>query len=262
LTPSDYSQTTKAKLELREHAQKNQGLGHDEMNTEEEEADDERIMKEADEQDHRRRIKSKKASKKVSPPGDGSREERIHQVRRRLVKGNDKSGNPGTEFTRILRRLVESKPPPQRPSGDSDGSDEDGGSQSPHARPVASTKALGKKRADPAGKEKCGRYSARELDQVKELSDTIVAYCKDMGRTPESVLRKGGFNVSLARQPSWWDVWQMYLRIQTYNPQSSRSIIFGLGYQALLIGFRCQSRLVVSPGCGNVQAAQRVVVRG
>ncbi|EDR13100.1 uncharacterized protein LACBIDRAFT_322540 [Laccaria bicolor S238N-H82] len=67
-------ESTKAKLKQREHAQKNRGPGHDEMNTEEEEADDERIMKEADEQDDRRRIKSKKASKKVSPPGDVSRE--------------------------------------------------------------------------------------------------------------------------------------------------------------------------------------------
>ncbi|EDR09220.1 uncharacterized protein LACBIDRAFT_326644 [Laccaria bicolor S238N-H82] len=109
--------------------------------------------------------KSKKASKKVSPPGDVSRE---GEVRRRLVKGkrpaprpsagNDELGEAGTEFTRILRRLVAS-----------------GATESPHARPVATAKALGKKRADPAGEEKRGRYSAHELDQVKELSDTIVA---------------------------------------------------------------------------------------
>jgi hypothetical protein len=263
LTPSDYSESTEEKTKQREHAQKNRGIGHDEMNTEEEEADDERLMKEADEQDLRLRTKSKKAPKKATPQDDRSREEN-HQVRRRLVKGkrpaqrtsagNDELGDEGPEFTRILRRLVASKPPPQT-SGDSDGSGEDGATQSPRALPVASAKALGKKRADPAGKEKRGCYSASELDKVKELSDTIVAYCKDMGRTPESVLCKGGFNVSLARQPSWWDIWQMYLRIQTYNPQPSTSVIFGSGYQVSLIGFRCQSRLVVSPGCGDVQAA-------
>ena len=271
LSPSDYSESMKAKARRRQHAQKNRGLGHNEMNTEEEEADDERIMKEADEQDHRHRIQSKKASRKVTPLGDGPREEANHQVHRRLVKGqrpaprpsagDDKLGKEGMEFTRVLRRLVESKPPSHRPSGDSDGSGEGGATPSPHARPVASAKALGKKRADPACKEKSGRYSAHELDQVKELSDAIVVYCKDMGRTPESVLRQGGFNVSLARQPSWWDVWQMYLRIQTYNPQSSTSVIFGPGYQVSLIGFRSRS-LMVSPGRGDVQAAQQGFVGG
>ena len=53
LLPSDYSESMKAKARRRQHVQKNRGLGHNEMNTEEEEANDERIMKEADEQDHR-----------------------------------------------------------------------------------------------------------------------------------------------------------------------------------------------------------------
>jgi len=53
LTPSDYSEFRKAeKLQL-QHAQKNRGIGHDEMDTEEE-ADDEMIMKEGDEQDWHR----------------------------------------------------------------------------------------------------------------------------------------------------------------------------------------------------------------
>jgi len=116
----------------------------------------------------------------------------------------------------------------------------EGASRSPHARPVASAKVLGKKRSNPVPKDKCGPYSACELDQVKELADTFVEYCKNMGRTPESVLCKGGFNISLSREPSWWDVWQMYLCQQSYNPQQSTSFIFCPGYQASLNSFSCQ----------------------
>ena len=83
LTPSDYSQSRKAeKLQL-QHAQKNRGIGHNEMDTEEEEANDEMIMKEVDEQDRCRRIKGKKPLKDLSPQGDGSRGTSSH----RLTKG-------------------------------------------------------------------------------------------------------------------------------------------------------------------------------
>ncbi|EDR04495.1 uncharacterized protein LACBIDRAFT_330671 [Laccaria bicolor S238N-H82] len=156
LTPSDYSQSRKAKKLQLDHARKNRGLGHDVMDTEEEEADDEMIMQET-------------------------------------------------------------------PSGDDEGSGVEGASESPHVRPVASAKALGKKHSNPAPKAKRGPFSVCEMDQVKELADTIVEYCKNMGCTPESVLCKGGFNVSLSREPSWWDVWQMYLRHQSYNPEQTAS---------------------------------------
>jgi hypothetical protein len=92
--PSDYSESMKAKSQQCQHAQKNWGLGHNEMNTDEEEADDERIMKEADAQDDRRRIKRKKALMKVTPQDDGSREEMNHQVRCRLVKGKRPAPRP------------------------------------------------------------------------------------------------------------------------------------------------------------------------
>ena len=86
LTPSDYSKFRKAeKLQL-QHAQKNRGIGHDEMDTEEEEADDEMIMKEGDEQDRCRRIKGKKPLKNPSAQGDGSRGTSTY-VRCHLMKG-------------------------------------------------------------------------------------------------------------------------------------------------------------------------------
>jgi len=139
-----------------------------------------------------------------------------------------------------LHHLVKSKPHLRMPSGDSEVSGVEGASRSPHARPVASAKVLGKKRSNPVLKDKCGPYSACKLDQVKELADTIMEYCKNMGRTPESVLCKGGFNISLSHEASWWDVWQMYLRQQSYNPQQSTSFIFCPGYQVSLNSFSCQ----------------------
>lgn len=210
LSPSDYSESKKAELIRREQARKNRGLGHDLMNTEEEEADDEMLMEEADRQEREKK-------------GRG---------RRRLVKGKrptnfpsadcEGSGGSGDEFARTLRRLVRNKPSARKPSKDCEGSEEDGAS--PNATPpVASVRALRKKRSDPAPKIKRGPYTAHEVEQAMELAETIVGYCKNMGRTPESVLRKGGFNVSLSRQPSWWDIWQMYLRLQSYNPPTSTS---------------------------------------
>jgi hypothetical protein len=71
---------------------------------------------------------------------------------------------------------------------------------------------------------KRGPYTAHETQLAMELTETIVAYCKNMGRTPESVLQKGGFNVSLSREASRWDIWQMYLRYQPYNPTKSKHI--------------------------------------
>ena len=196
LTPSDYSQFRKAeKLQL-QHAQKNQGIVHNEMDTEEEEADDEMIMKEVDEQDRCRQIKGKKPLKDLSPQGDGSRGTSSH----RLTKGkrpvqrpssdNNDTPDEGEEFTQTLRHLVKSKPRPQTPSGDSEGSGVEGASQSLHARPVASIKALGKKPSNPVLKDKHSPYSGHEMDQVKDLASTIVEYCKNMGHTPESVLCK------------------------------------------------------------------------
>ncbi|EDQ98612.1 uncharacterized protein LACBIDRAFT_335810 [Laccaria bicolor S238N-H82] len=222
LTPSDYSQSRKAeKLQL-DHARKNQGLGHDVMDTEEEEADNEMIMQEVNEHDQRRRSKGKNPLKNLSP-------ETNSHVRHRLVKGkrpaprpsgeNNETCNKGEEFTQTLHSLVKSKPPPQMPSEDNEGSGVEGASQSPHACPVTSAKALGKKCSNPVPKAKHGPFSVREMDQVKELADTIMEYCKNMGRTPESVLCKGGFNISLSREPSWWDIWQMYLCHQSYNPK-------------------------------------------
>ena len=142
------------------------------------------------------------------------------------------------------------------PSGDSEGSDVEGASQSPRARPVASAKALGKKRSNPGPKDKRSPYSAGEMDQVKELADTIMEYCKNMGRTLKSVLCKGGCNISFSREPSWWDIWQMYLR------QQSTSFIFSPGYHASLNSFSCRSRLVVYPGRGDVQDPHGEPFRG
>ena len=45
LTPSDYSQSRKAETLRLQHAQKNGGIGHDKMDTEEEEADDKMIIR-------------------------------------------------------------------------------------------------------------------------------------------------------------------------------------------------------------------------
>ena len=155
------------------------------------------IMKEVDEQDQRRRIKGKKPLKDLSPQGDGSRGTSSH----RLTKGkrpvqrpssdNNETPDEGEEFTQTLRHLVKSKPRPQTPSGDSEGSGVEGASQSLHACPVASVKALGKKPSNPVPKDKRGPYSGHEMDQVKDLANTIVEYCKNMGHTPESVLCKG-----------------------------------------------------------------------
>lgn len=110
-----------------------------------------------------------------------------------------------------------------KPSKDCEGSEEDGASPTATPRPVASVRALGKKCLDPAPKIKCGPYTAHKVEQAMELAETIVAYCKNMGHTPESVLQKGGFNVTLSHQPSWWDIWQMYLCLQSYNPPTSTS---------------------------------------
>ena len=65
-----------------------------------------------------------------------------------------------------------------------------------------STKALGKKRDDPAESMKHGPYTAQETQNAMELTDTTVVYCKNMGHTPESVLQKGGFNLSLSQEAS------------------------------------------------------------
>jgi len=88
--------------------------------------------------------------------------------------------------------------------------DAEGASEMPTAHPVTSTKALEKKQDDLAESMKHGPYTAHETQQVMELTDTIIAYCKNMGCTPESVLWKGGFNVSLSWEASHWDIWQMY----------------------------------------------------
>ena len=219
LTPSDYSESKKAALSRREQARKNRGLGHDEMNTEEEEADDEKMMVEEDKQERRRSLKAKKRSKK-----------------RHLVKGkqpaempsvgSDGRDNSGEEFSRTLRRLVKSKPPPRKPAADSEGVSEEDGSPVATAGPITTVRALGKQRADPPESMKRGPYTAHEIELAMELADTIVSFCKNMGRTPESVLRKGGFNVSLSREPSRWDIWQMYLARQTYNPSTSMGASF------------------------------------
>jgi len=96
LTPSDYSEFRKAeKLQL-QHAQKNQGIGHDEMDTEEEEADDKMIMKEGDEQDQHRRIKGKKPLKNPSAQGDGSRGTSTH-ICCRLMKGKRPAQIPSAD---------------------------------------------------------------------------------------------------------------------------------------------------------------------
>ena len=236
LTPSDYSESKRAALLRREHARKNRGLGHDEMDTAEEEADDEKIMEEEDEQEQRQ-MKNKKGSKKPSDTNHDNElgEDKVSRGRHHLVKGKqaakkpsmDNGGSePSEDFARKLRRLAKSKPPAPRPSTDSEGSDADAedASEMPTARPATSTKALGKKRDDPAESMKRGPYAAHETQKAMELADTIVAYCKNMGRTPESVLRKGGFNVSLSRDASRWDIWQMYLRYQSYNPTKSKHI--------------------------------------
>jgi len=65
LTPSDYSESKKVELLRHEHGLKNQGLGHDDMDTAEEEADDEKIMEEKDEQEQCQ-MKNKKGLKKPS----------------------------------------------------------------------------------------------------------------------------------------------------------------------------------------------------
>lgn len=233
LTASDYSESKKADLRRRDQARKNRGLGHDEMNTEEEEADDEMVMQEEDKQERLR--PGRRASRKASLDSDDPREKK-RRGQRRLVKGkrptkilsadSDGSGGLGDEFARTLRRLAKSKPPAQKPSIDSEGSDGEDASPTTAPQPVASVRALGKKRSDPVPNSKRGPFNGREVEQAMELADTIVAYCKNMGRTPESVLRKGGFNVSLSRQPSWWDIWQMYLRLQSYNPQPSTCATF------------------------------------
>ena len=237
LTPSDFSESKKAEKLRREHARKNRGLGHDEMDTAEEEADDEKIMEEEDEQE-RRQMKKKKGLKKPSGTNHGNDlgEDKASRSRHRPVKGKRAAGKssmdnvgsePSEDFARKLRRLAKSKLPAQRPSVDGEGSDADAedASEIPTARPVTSTKALGKKRDDPAESMKRGPYTAQETQKAMELADTIVAYCKNMGRTPESVLQKGGFNVSLSREASRWDIWQMYLRYQSYNPTKSEHIL-------------------------------------
>jgi hypothetical protein len=124
VTHSDYSETKKACLLRHEHARKNGGLGHDDMDTAEEEVDDEKIMEEEDEQE-RHQMKNKKGLKKPSDTNQGKSE----------------------DFAQKLCWLVKSKPPVQRPSADSGVSDAnaEGASEIPTARPVASTKALGKK---------------------------------------------------------------------------------------------------------------------
>jgi hypothetical protein len=123
VTHSDYSETKKVRLLRREHARKNRGLGHDDMDTAEEEADDEKIMEEEDERE-RHQMKDKKGLKKPSDTNHGKSE----------------------DFAEKLRRLAKSKPPAQRPSADGGVSDvnAEGASEIPTARPVASTKALGK----------------------------------------------------------------------------------------------------------------------
>ena len=81
-----------------------------------------------------------------------------------------------------------------------------------------------KQQSSSFGVSRADTPTAHETQKAMELADTIVAYCKNMGRTPESVLRKGGFNVSLSRDASLWDIWQMYLRYQSYNPTKSKHI--------------------------------------
>ena len=227
--------------------------------------------KEVDEQDQHRRLKGKKSLKNLSPQGVRSKGTSSH-IRHCLRKGkgpaqrpsadDNKTPDEGEAFTQTLHRLVKSNPPSQTPSGDSEGSDVEGASQSPYAHPVASAKALGKKRSNPGLKDKHSPYSARKMDQVKELADTIVEYCKNMGCTPKSVLCKGGFNILFSHEPSWWDVWQMYLCQQSYNPQQSTSFIFCPGYHAPLNSFSCWSRLVVYPGLSDVQDPHGEPFRG
>jgi len=236
LTPSDYSESKKVELLQHEHALKNRGLGHDEMDTAEEEADDEKIMEEKDEQEWCQ-MKNKKGLKKPSGTHHSNEmgEDKVSCGRHRLVKGKrvakkpsmDNGGSePSEEFARKLRRLAKGNPLAQRSSADGECSDADaeGTSEMPTARPVTSTKALGKKRDDPAESMKRGPYTAHETQQAMELADTIIAYCKNMGRTPESVLQKGGFNVSLSLEALHWDIWQMYLCYQSYNPPKSKHI--------------------------------------
>ncbi|EDR03913.1 uncharacterized protein LACBIDRAFT_331064 [Laccaria bicolor S238N-H82] len=168
----------------------------------------------------RRLAKSKPPAQQPSADGEGSDA---------VAEGASDEGleadaeGASQEFAQKLHRLAKSKPPAQRPSADGEGSevDADGASELPTARPVTSTKALGKRRDDPPQSMKRGPYTAHETKLAMELAETIVAHCKNMGRTPESVLRKGGFNVSLSREASRWDIWQMYLRYQPYNPRKS-----------------------------------------
>lgn len=239
LSPSDYSESKKAELLRREQARKNRGLGHDVMDTAEEEEDDEKKMAEEDEQERRRQMKNKKVLKK--PSGTSHAEDKVSRGRHRRAKDKRAANKPSMDdggsdsdedFSQKLHRLARSKRPAQRPSADGDGSDadadedEEGPSEMPTARLVASTKALGKKRDVPAESMKRGPYTAHETQQAMDLAETIVAFCRNMGRTPESVLRKGGFNVSLSREASRWDVWQMYLRHQTYNPSKSKDMSY------------------------------------
>lgn len=200
------------------------------MNTEEEEADNEKMMVQEDEQERRRSLKSKKHSKKRHLKGK--------QPAETPSVGSNGRDNSGEEFSRTLRRLVKSKPPPWKPVVDSEGVSNEDGSPVTAVEPITTIRARGKQRADPPESMKHGPYTAHETELAMELTDTIVSFRKNMGRTPESVLRKGGFNVSLSREPSRWDIWQMYLARQTYNPSTSMSANFRPSNQSLIIVFR------------------------
>jgi len=80
LTPGDYSKSKKVELLRCKHACKNQGLGHDEIETAEEEADDEKITEEKVEQEWCQ-MKNKKGLKKPSGTHHGNEmgEDKCHE---------------------------------------------------------------------------------------------------------------------------------------------------------------------------------------
>ena len=105
LTVSDYSESRKADLMRHDQAHKNLGLGHNEINTDEEEVDDEMVMQEEDKKE--RLCPERRASMKASVGSDDPREKK-GWGQHCLVKGKrptkilsadcDSSGGLGDEF--------------------------------------------------------------------------------------------------------------------------------------------------------------------
>ncbi|RDB16355.1 hypothetical protein Hypma_002979 [Hypsizygus marmoreus] len=79
-------------------------------------------------------------------------------------------------------------------------------------------KGKGKEKMTDENEPARGPLTAEELGKVNELGETIRALAREMGRTPEALLKLANVIVTLGRDRNAWNVFRMWLKAQQHHP--------------------------------------------